>query len=79
MKTDEANSIRPRVRFATYVSEDTGDIVPLYLHTHDEIDGEIDGRIRRDSDHSRHEHTRAKFHAMLAAASAMGFVSYDTN
>ena len=67
MKTDHD---APRVRYATFVIKDTGEITPLYLYTHEAIDDEIDLRVRRDKlagrcDFERRRATRAKFHALL--------------
>jgi hypothetical protein len=67
MKTDHD---APRVRYATCINEDTGEITPLYLHTHEQIDDEIDQRVRLDKragcrNFERHKATRTKFHALL--------------
>lgn len=57
---------RPRVRFATYQNEDTGEMTPVYLYSHDEIDTEIDRRVRIDPTRSaQYEVTRAKWHSQL--------------
>ncbi|WGR95179.1 hypothetical protein MTX26_04375 [Bradyrhizobium sp. ISRA443] len=53
-----------RVRFATYRNDETGETTPLYLHSHEAIDAEIDQRIRADvSRAAQHEATRAKWHS----------------
>lgn len=57
------------VRFAKFVNEDTGEETPLYLHSHEEIDAEIDWRILREPDRAaHHEATRTRFHTALNAA-----------
>lgn len=61
------------VHFATYRDEDSGETTPLFLYSHGEIDAEIDRRIRCDAGAgierlSKHEATRAKFHAALENA-----------
>jgi hypothetical protein len=59
--------VKARVHFANFQNDDTGEITPLYLYSHEDIDTEIDRRNRaafaRD-----HEGTRRKFHATLARA-----------
>jgi hypothetical protein len=67
MKTDHD---APRVRCGTWINEDTGEITPLYLYTHEAIDGEIDQRVRLNKltgccDLESHRAARAKFHALL--------------
>lgn len=58
---------RARVHYATYLDEDTGQRTPQFLYSHEEIDTEIEQRIRNGRAHvGRHELTRAKFHAALA-------------
>jgi hypothetical protein len=64
-----SNRTTPR-RYATLINEDTGDVISLYLHSHEAIDAEIDQRIRLDRARghgcaSQNEATRAKFHAAL--------------
>lgn len=64
-------TLGPRVHFATYRDEDTGQTTPYFLYSHDEIDAEIDRRIRGEGERAaQHEATRLKFHAALAADSA---------
>lgn len=61
---------RARVHYATYLDEDTGRRTPQFLYSHEEIDAEIEQRIRTGPAHvARHEVTRAKFHAALVADS----------
>jgi hypothetical protein len=69
MKTDHD---APRVRYATFVNEDTGEITPLHLYTHEAIDDEIDQRVKFDkrAGLEHHEITRAKWHALLDTVSA---------
>jgi hypothetical protein len=60
----------PRVRYATFINEDTSETTPLFLQTHEAIDDEIDQRVRQDKragrrDFERHRATRAKFHGLL--------------
>jgi hypothetical protein len=60
----------PGVHFATYRDDDTGQVTPLFLRSHDEIDTEIEQRIRTDRSRAAlHEVTRSKFHAALVADS----------
>ena len=57
------------VRFARWLNEDTGELTPLYLHSREEIDAEIDWRINREPGRvAHHEATRTKFYAALDAA-----------
>lgn len=67
---DNYSTRSPRVHFATFTCEDSGKTTPLYLHTHAEIDVEIDGLLCRDSDKkeiAKLESRRSRFHAMLRA------------
>lgn len=59
----------PGVHYATLTNEETGEVIPLYLHSRGEIDAEIEQRIRSEP-HRRpaHEATRAKWRTMLAPA-----------
>ncbi|QOZ47593.1 hypothetical protein XH89_31970 [Bradyrhizobium sp. CCBAU 53340] len=65
------NPTAPGVHYATFINEDTGEVIPLYLRSREEIDLEIDHRICRDRviglDSTEHEVTRAKFHEALKA------------
>lgn len=64
-----SNRTKPRVHYATFINEDTGEVIPLYLHSREAIDAEIDQRIRQDRalglDCTEHEATRARFHATI--------------
>lgn len=59
----------PRVHYATLRNEDTGEITPLYLYSHAEVDAEIDQRIRLDrgQNAAHHNAKRAAFHQQLGA------------
>jgi hypothetical protein len=57
----------PRVHFATFIHEDSGETTPLYLYSHEAIDAEIDQRVCFDPTRATsHEATRTKFHAALS-------------
>ncbi len=63
---------RPRVRIGRFHNEETDETTPVFLHSHEEIDAEIDRRIRADVCAGRarlitRETSRAKFHALLSA------------
>jgi hypothetical protein len=67
--TQESSRSAPRVHYATFTNEDTGEKILLYLYSREEIDAEIDQRICID--HTRtaeHEAKRATFHAALVTA-----------
>ena len=61
----------PGVRYASFANEDTGEVTPLYLRSHEAIDAELDQRVKLDkalgcADRARgHEATRVKFHTRL--------------
>lgn len=57
------------MHYATFINEDTGERTSLYLYSRDEIDTEIDQRIRLDHiQTAEHEAKRVMFHAALDAA-----------
>ncbi|MBN8976331.1 MAG: hypothetical protein J0I08_07625 [Rhizobiales bacterium] len=70
LRSDAYDPASPRVRFASFLNEDTGETKPLYLHTHAAIDEEIDDRIQRNLDSNperiaKLETKRAKLHSEL--------------
>jgi hypothetical protein len=73
MGTQESSHGAPRVHHATLVNDDTGEEQSLYLYSREEIDAEIDQRIRLDptrtAEHEAKRVTfRAAYDAMLTAA-----------
>jgi hypothetical protein len=69
MNSKDSSRSPPRVHHATFINEDTGEKTSLYLYSREEIDAEIDQRIREDyARTSEHEAKRVTFHAALDAA-----------
>ena len=67
--SEKRGRVGKRVRVARWTNEDTGEITPVYAHSHDEIDQYIDQWIRIDPGRiAELESVRTKHHAALDAA-----------
>jgi hypothetical protein len=69
MNSEDSSRSALRVHHATFMNEDTGKKTSLYLYSREEIDAEIDQRIRDDyARTSEHEAKRVTLLAALDAA-----------